>query len=286
MKQIILTLLGGIIISTVFSQANVTDQKTTNKIVLAGGQKILVETNITMEASLSPGMDMTGNTSSANTLEMKTGTDSSYTISNTLTKVKLNMDMMGQSNSFDSDKKEDKESEIGKGVADKLNKPVDISINKLTGKILPGNKTNNKKSDDQINGAGGLLGIFSGTAEDAVVSEAFSLLPQGKKVGDNWTDSTIEKNNKVVRVYTLRSINDKEAIIQLDIVTEATTTIEQQGMSMDFTSITKTKTDITTDIITGLVKTRTSQSDISGSMQVMGQSMPITAKTTSTSTYK
>lgn len=286
MKQIILTLIGVIIISTAFSQTNVTDQKTTNKIVLSEGQKIIVETNITMEASLSPGMDMTGNTSSASTLEMKTGTDSSYTISNTLTKVKLNMDMMGQSNSFDSDKKEDRESEIGKDMADKLNKPVDISINKLTGKILPDNKTNSKKSDDQINGAGGLLGIFSGNAEDAVVSEAFSLLPQGKKVGDTWTDSTIEKNNKVVRVYTLKSIKDNDATIQLDIIRDATTTIEQQGMSMDFTSTTKTKTDIITDIITGLVKTRTSQSDISGSMQVMGQSMPITAKTTSTSTYK
>ena len=280
MKKIILTTLGIFVFALVFSQT------ATRKIVLNNGQKIMVESSITMEINMSPGMDMTGNTNSASTIEVKSGTDSSYMISNTLTKIKLNMDGMGQSNSYDSEKKEDQETEIGKGVADKLNKPVDIAISKLTGKSLPDSKNNGKKSDDQLNGAGGLLGMFSGNAEDAAVSEAFALIPQGKKVGETWTDSTIEKNNKVVRVYTLKSITDKEALIQLDIVIDATTTIEQQGMSMDFTSTTKTKADITTDITTGLVKTRTAQSDISGSIQVMGQSMPITAKTTSTSTYK
>ena len=280
MKKIILTTLGIFVFALVFAQT------ATHKIVLNNGQKILVESSITMEINMSPGMDMTGNTNSASTLEVKSGTDSSYMISNTLTKLKLNMDGMGQSNSYDSEKKEDQETEIGKGVADKLNKPIDVAISKLTGKNLPDTKNNKKKSDDQSTGTGGLLGMFSGNAEDAAVSEAFALIPQGKKIGDTWTDSTIEKNNKVVRVYTLKSITDKEALIQLDIVIDATTTIEQQGMSMDFTSTTKTKADITTDITTGLVKTRTAQSDISGSIQVMGQSMPITAKTTTTSTYK
>lgn len=280
MKKIILTTLGIFVFALVFAQT------ATHKIVLNNGQKIMVESSITMEINMSPGMDMTGNTNSASTLEVKSGTDSSYTISNTLTKLKLNMDGMGQSNSYDSEKKEDQETEIGKGVGDKLNKPVDVAISKLTGKNLPDTKNNKKKSDDQSTGTGGLLGMFSGNAEDAAVSEAFALIPQGKKIGDTWTDSTIEKNNKVVRVYTLKSITDKEALIQLDIVIDATTTIEQQGMSMDFTSTTKTKADITTDVTTGLVKTRTAQSDISGSIQVMGQSMPITAKTTTTSTYK
>ena len=280
MKKIILTTLGIFVFALVFAQT------ATHKIVLNNGQKILVESSITMEINMSPGMDMTGNTNSASTLEVKSGTDSSYMISNTLTKLKLNMDGMGQSNSYDSEKKEDQENEIGKGVADKLNKPIDVAISKLTGKNLPDTKNNKKKSDDQSTGTGGLLGMFSGNAEDAAVSEAFALIPQGKKIGDTWTDSTIEKNNKVVRVYTLKSITDKEALIQVDIVIDATTTIEQQGMSMDFTSTTKTKADITTDITTGLVKTRTAQSDISGSIQVMGQSMPITAKTTTTSTYK
>jgi hypothetical protein len=40
------------------------------------------------------------------------------------------------------------------------------------------------------------------------------------------------------------------------------------------------------DISTGLVKKRTNVADITGSIQMMGQDMPISAKATTTSTYK
>ena len=107
-----------------------------------------------------------------------------------------------------------------------------------------------------------------------MVSGAFELIPQGKIIGDSWSDSTVEKNSKLVRTYTLKSITEKEAVIQLSAVMDATNTIEMQGMEMEFSSTTKTTGEITTDIATGLVKKKTSQADISGSFQVMGQSVP------------
>jgi hypothetical protein len=57
---------------------------------------------------------------------------------------------------------------------------------------------------------------------------------------------------------------------------------------MEITIKTETKTngEIVTDISTGLVKKRTSVADITGSIPMMGQDMPISAKATSTSIYK
>jgi hypothetical protein len=285
MKKIILTLTGLLATALVFSQTGVVSSLPTGKIVLANGQKIFVESSVTIEANLSPGMDMNNKTSSFNTLEVKTTTDSSYTISNTVTKLKLDMDMMGQSSSYDSDKKEDQESEIGKSFADKINKSQDVIIGKNTGKSLQ-DKKNTKKADDVSNPADGLLGMFAQSTDDAAVSGAFELIPAGKKVGDKWSDSTIDKASKLVRVFTLKSIADNEATIQMNMVMDATNTIEQQGMSMEFTSTTKTMGDIITDITTGKVKSRVTVADISGTVQVMGQSVPITAKANSTSTYK
>ena len=133
-----------------FSQTGGTDQKLTNKIVLIIGQKIIVETNITMEANLSPGMDMNTKSISATTLEVKSRTDTNYIISNTVTKVKLDMDMLGQSTSYDSDKKEDQESEFGKSFADKINKPKDFVIDMVTGKNQPLEKNDPIKNTDSV----------------------------------------------------------------------------------------------------------------------------------------
>lgn len=286
MKKITFTILGFFATTLVFAQTGSIKPIIPSKIVLTNGQKISIETSLSMDASLSPGMDMTNKTSSVNTLEVKSGNDTSYTITNTLTKIKLDMDMMGQSTSYDSDKKEDQESEVGKSFADKLNKPEDVILNKTTGKTVAEKKKEKKKDDDESNAGGGLLGMFADNTEDATVTGAFVLVPAGKKIGDTWSDSTIEKDKKMVRVYTLKSITGNEAAIQLDVVMDATNTFEQQGMSMEFTSTTKTKEDIKADITTGQVRSRTSQSDISGSMQVMGQSVPITAKINSSTTYK
>jgi len=48
-------------------------------------------------------------------------------------------------------------------------------------------------------------------------------------------------------------------------------------------STTQSSADIITDITTGLVKKRSTVASISGSFQVMGQSIPLTAKVTSNS---
>lgn len=57
-----------------------------------------------------------------------------------------------------------------------------------------------------------------------------------------------------------------------------TTTLEIQGTSFDLSMNTKTIGDIIVDIKSGLVHKRNTNADISGNIDIMGQSNPITAK--------
>ena len=131
-----------------------------------------------------------------------------------------------------------------------------------------------------------MLKMFSESSDDGVVSGAFKLVPQGKNVGDQWADTTTEKDQKTIRTYTLKSVSGNDALIQLDIVTTANTKLDMQGMEFEIKTTTKTSGDITTDINTGLLKTKNTKSEITGSLQLMGQDVPISATVNTTNTYK
>ena len=287
MKKIVF-LLPVILVSALLSaQPQASKSSLTNKISLSIGQKIIVENSISMESSMSPGMDITNSTTSENLLEVKNNTDNNYTLSSSLTKIKVNMSMMGQATTYDSEKKEDQDSEIGKAFAAKLNKPTDIILDINTGKAIPAKQPEKKKEVEEGNPMQGLLQMLGDNGgDDAIVAGAFELIPQGKNAGDIWIDSTVDKTMKAVRTYTLKSIIDKEAVIGLSVIMDGTNTIETQGMEIEFSSTTKTTGEIILNIETGLVKKKTSQSEITGSFQMMGQSVPISAKANSTSTYQ
>lgn len=287
MKKIASFLPVILVTTLLHAQTQVIKTVVPNKISLTIGQKITVQSSISIESSLAPGMDVTNNSTSENILEVKSSTDKNYTIGSTLTKIKVNMDMMGQATTYDSEKKEDQESEMGKAFAEKLNKPTDVILDINTGKASVEKKIEEKKNPVDGDPMQGLLKIMGDNGgDDAVVTGAFEIVPQGKNTGDNWSDSTVEKNMKVVRTYTLKSVTGKEAVIQLNMVMDAASTLSTQGMEVEFNSTTKTTGEIITDIETGLVKKKTTQADISGSFQLMGQAVPISAKANSTITYK
>ncbi len=286
MKRTAITILGIITTTLIFAQPGITKPVSPGKIVIAPGQKITVASSISVEADLSMGMQLNSTSTSENLLEAKSSTDKTYTISNTLTKVKVNMNMMGQPTNYDSEKKEGNNPDVAKAFDDKLNKPVDIIIDNITGTVVKDDKKAKEKTGDDENTLNGLLDMFAENSDDAVVSGAFELIPQGKNTGESWVDSIVSKDMRAVRTYTLKSITGNEALIQLDVLTTATNKLDVQGMEMEFKSNTKTTGEIVTDISTGQVKKKDTKSDITGSFQLMGQDVPITAKSSSTTTYK
>ena len=286
MKKAVIALLSIFATTLSLAQPGLTKPASAGKIVIAPGQKITVASSISVEADLSMGMQLNSTSTSENLLEAKSSTDKTYTISNTLTKVKVNMNMMGQPTNYDSEKKEGNNPDVAKAFDDKLNKPVDITIDNITGAVVKDDKNVKEKTGDDENTLNGLLDMFAENSDDAVVSGAFELIPQGKNIGDSWVDSTVSKDMKAVRTYTLKSITGNEALIQLDVITTATNKLDVQGMEMEFKSNTKTTGEVVTDISTGQVKKKDTKSDITGSFQLMGQDVPITAKSSSTTTYK
>jgi hypothetical protein len=286
MKKVSVSILAIISYTLIFSQSPKLTPAFTAKIILTTGQKITVESNVTIEANLSMGMELSSNSVSENYLEVKNSTDKNYTISNTLTKLKVDMNMMGQSTNYDSEKKAENNSDIAKTFDEKLNNPVDIIIDNTTGMAIPDDKKENKKGEDQENQMQGLLNMFAESTDNAVVSAAFELIPFGKKVGDIWSDSTVAKDIKTINTYTLKSVTNNEAVIQLDAFSTAVSKLDMQDMEIEFKSNSKTSGEITTDISSGKVKKRVAKADITGSFQLMGQDVPITANASSTSIYK
>jgi len=281
MKRQIFTLIGTLVTVTLFAQVPA------SKISLHKGQKIVVTTSVSI-ASNSMGLDATSNSTSENLLEVKQATDKDYTISSILTKVKFSMEAPGSSTSYDSEKKSDQESETGKGMSEKLNKPVDVTIDNTSGSAINSPKPQGKKED--ATDANPMTSLFNmlgeNSSDDIVVSGAFQLIPKGKKPGDSWADSTIEKDLKVRRTYNFKSNADTGALVQLKTVIESTGSMDMMGMSMEMNTNTETTSDILLDPATGLVRKKSTEAHVTGSMQLMGQSVPVEANATTVSIYK
>lgn len=278
MKKIYIPLVCLLITGAAFAQ--------TNKIKLSNGQKIVIESTAEIQASLAMGMELTSNSVLKNALEVKNSTEKGYTISNTLTKLKVNMNMMGQPTNYDSENKEGNNAEIAKIFDSKLNNPVDVVIDNTTGIALPGKKKVKKNDTEDANPTDDILAMFSDNSEEGIVSGAFEIIPQGKKTGDSWADTALTKDMKTISRYTLKSVNGNEAVILSDVISNAVNKLNLQEMEFEIKSETKTKGEIIADINTGLVSKRTTVADITGSIQMMGQDMPISAKTTTTNIYK
>ncbi len=257
------------------------------RIKLTNGQKITVESSTDLEASFLMGMAITGSTSSTNALEVKSSNPNNYNIINTLTKLKVNTSGMGQSNVYDSDKKDGNSEEMAKYLDKKMNKQVEVVLDNKTGETTAGKSNDTKANDaEDADPSAGIMKMFIDNSDEAVVASAFEVVPGGKSVGDSWADSTVEKGAKTVRTYTLKSVTGNEGVIQAVITSNGTNKLNFQEMEFELKSETKTNEEIVLDISTGFVKKRTLTSDISGSVQVMGQDMPVSAKVTTTNTYK
>jgi hypothetical protein len=272
----------------VFAQPSISDNRPdVAKLKLATGQKIVIESTTDIQASLTMGMEMISNSSTINSLIVKNSSANSYTIGNTLTKMKVNMNAMGQSSSYNSDNKEGNSEEMAKLFDEKMNKQVDVVIDNKTANPVTDKKKEKKPEDaDAGNPAADLMKMFADNSDDAIVAGAFEVVPKGKSVGDSWADTTSGNDMKTISTYTLKSVTGNEAVIQSVITSVGKSKLNFQEMEFELKIDSKTTGEIVSDILTGLVSKRTNVAEINGSIQMMGQDMPISAKSTITNIYK
>lgn len=283
MKKIIISFVPLMMCLTILAQSPVS----TNKILLTKNQKITIVTDLTMDANMGMGLEINSTSTSTNLLTVKDSLPGKYTFGNTLTKMKVNMTMMGQSTSYDSENKEGNSADLEKVFEEKLNKTTDFLVDNSTGKIISVTKPAKEKADtDNSEMTDNLMKMFGDNTDEAIVTGSFEILPVGIKVGDSWSDSLNTKESKTIRTFTLQTIAGNEATIKVDITATAKNKIEVQEMEMEVNTQSKTSGEIITDTSNGIVKKRNTVSDITGTFQMMGQDMPISAKVTTVSVYQ
>jgi hypothetical protein len=269
---------------TINSQA----QTATGKLSLNKGQKIQIENNIKSvinQEMMGQSMEITIDASLVHQVEVKDKKANSYLLTSTLTKLTTNGSAMGQEMKFDSDKKEDLESETGKAIKDQLNVGMDVELGD-NAKVIKG-----VKKDTSATSGGQLLDMVNNVTganadETNGADAAFDVIPKGKKAGDSWSDSTITSEIKTYRNYTLKEIKGNLATIVLNGKQITKKTVEQQGMEITVSMDGKLSGEGIVDMSTGILKQRTTQLDGTGSAEVMGQSIPVTTKVTTITTVK
>ena len=229
-------------------------------------------------------MDMNVNSSIVRSFDIEDVTNGTARIEHKIKKLQFDFDVMGQSQKFDSDKPEDMKSEIGKSLEKSIKNKYSMSVDP-SGKIVSvkADDDNPNKEDDGQDMMANVMSQFTEGLQVPKSGDIISLkvvaaadLAKGK----TWSDSLSGEETGTVK-YTVTDVSGSEVII--DYVSEGTTKRKQDvggGMEMDVNIKNKTTGIITLDKKTGLLKKRTVDSQGSGTMQAMGQSIPMTSKIT------
>lgn len=203
------------------------------------------------------------------------GTTFTYAI----TKMKIDVNAMGQSMSADSEKSGDMDSPMGQGLKQVLNKNMDIEVDnngviKNIGGMEPGIKEVMQQTGGMANG------LSAGTA----FSPVFSTRGKTLKVGDTHTEVVSTESIKSETVYTLVSVNGKTAVFSFKGTSTVTGKTEQSGMEMTTNVKGNVSGTVEVDTETGVALKRTMEMTGDGAMNMMGQDIPMKMKTSSVTT--
>ncbi len=271
MKRIILLSLGFATIS-VFAQGP----------KLETGKKIKAITNTSMSMDMGLGGQMKVDGSTTNLIEITGADDKNYKATHTITKMTILQDGLGQTVNFDSDKKEDRETEVGKEMSKMLDVAAQLMIDKKTGKVLEINK-----KEVVLDDANPMAGLLSNSnSAEAATNAAFFYIPNEKKVGDKWADSVFEAGMSGLKNFELKNIVDNIATIAFTTKSKGTISKEAQGMQFEIVMDGTGDGIIIVDTKTSLVKKSTLNNDVNGTLAMMGQSLPITIKSSANTVFE
>ena len=251
---------------------------TQNTLKLVKGQKYLVENKITTANTIQmQGQSMDNNTDMSSTykIEVTNSEGNSYDLTNTITNIKMNMNMMGQELQFDSDKQEDMDGQIGSAFKELVNQPKKVKLDK-TGKVL------SAESDSLTGPIKELNFDLAGFGSQL----AFQSLPSGLKKGTTWTDSTNSEGSSRTTTYTIKEINGNIANIAFTGNLSTESIIEQAGMEVKQKTTGTYSGEELVDIKTGVIQSNSSTTNATGTVTVMGQDLPVTTQVTSATAVK
>lgn len=246
------------------------------------GQLVTISNSSTQEIDMGMAGQMNNSSKLTSILEIKEVVKNSYKAIVKVSKLSMSFDAMGEQQTFDSEKEADMQNEIGKSLGTNIGKEFKIEIDNNTGKVTTEKKADTTSTAKNDNPLEGIMNMTVSNENNGALAESIIfVLPTDKKAGDSWQDSSEVKNDaRIYKTYTLKSVQDGMATLGLISKSNGKTTTEAQGMQIDLMMDIKSDAELLVDTKTSIIKKITRTINIDGSMEVMGQSLPITAKTT------
>jgi hypothetical protein len=265
---------------------NGTAQKVTGKLNLQKGQKLEIVTNMNSTTEMMMG-ESTNSSVGTEVYEVKDIAGTNAVLERSMKKLKLNLSIMGQEKSIDSDNPEDLKGMIGEPIKELLNTKNEFTID-ANGKIVAVKGESKKKKDDN-----GMMGMFmqqmnmGAAAPETGSPSVFKILPDyevGK--GDTWADTVAAAGNVIHTSYTLKDITDAEILLDFTSNGKIDTKQQMMGMSAEVKGTVQSSGAITLDKATGILKQKTVTTKTESAVNMNGQEMNTNSKVTSVITVK
>jgi hypothetical protein len=277
-----------LLVALAFGTIAATAQTITRKVGLTKGQQLEQQSHVTMNMTqemMGQNMEIKMESDITHVIEVKNAEANTFEVSNTLKKVLMNMNAMGQDMKFDSDKKEDMDGQMGQAFKGKIGVPAEFTVNNAG--IVTAVKNKTEKKEDPGGMMGGMMSGWMGEGEEKEGSNFNSLanIPvKGIKVGESWSDSTTDDNGKTFTTYTLKEVTGGNGTVTLSANSDLSRELEQQGMTMQMQMKGVTTGEYTFEVATGVIKSRKATTKTTGTIDVAGQSVPVNIETTVVST--
>ncbi len=258
----------------------VTAQQT--KIDVQRGQKYQVETSTKLSSSaevMGQTMENSTDTKSTTVYEILGAGQDGISLQSIIIKMLVNATMMGQSMSYDSDKKDNE------GAIAEVLSPM---VNKVKGIILDNNGTIVKQDASEAGTQAAMMGAVTNGNENATELFIPALIGKELKTGDSFTDAGTVKKEKYSSAdsgtYKVTSIENGIASISYTGTQVIAMVMEQMGMEMTSNSNNIVKTELQLDTKTGLILAKATVVESTISIDAGGMTIPATGKTVTTIT--
>lgn len=257
-------------------------QKANNNLTFIKGQTLDVVTNMTISAESMMG-PTSGTITTADAYSVADASANAYTLVKVPKQIKMDFTIGSQKIKLDSDKPDEMNPMLAQPVKDIMSRKPEFTIDAV-GKIVAVKKDETKKEEDQ---APSMMGImmpgmdFAAAVPKEGNPSFFQILPAHEVgIGETWTDSVNEEGNKNITVYKVKDITDKEIVLDFTGDGTTVTTREAMGTKVGINATTRAAGNILIDKATGIIKQKTSTNTTETKMNLGGQEVASTVKTT------
>ena len=269
MNKVVMTIGCLVLTSALYAQ-------NADKLKLTVGQKIIFNANDSMFNQQKRGeesMDMKTTTLSNNVYEVIEVSATNYKLKSTLQKIKIDFEGFGQKMVYDSEDPTKQTGMMAEQLKGKLGVSDTIEVT-IDGKLV-------EAAEDKSKGKGKGRGMMRMMDQQSMnIENAFLLVPADAKEGTGWKKDQTKDGVKSQTIYFVDKINGNMADISFKKKTKGTKVVSSQQGEMNIEVDNLSSGSLVVELKTGLVKQYNEELNTNTKMNMMGQDMPSTGKTT------